>query len=244
MSRLRCLPQSVKSFLLVLAVTSLGMVPAARADGLVRSLPEDGSWVKYTVRMQANDASITGTVRVASVGKGFTEAGACRWIEVRLETTGPSEGTISAKAKFLVPESAVARGKDPTMLLEKKWLKMGDGPLTDLKVEPFEPVDHLLKLFAGPPLTGAEALPAIAIANKLGNLDCPGETGKTELLALGAKLKPQIETRWNEKVPFGTVEYRMSFQETLPGDNKIEVSIHLTYEDSGDGATTELPDAQ
>jgi hypothetical protein len=229
--------------LMVVAVGA-GSASVARADGLVRSLPEDGTWVKYNVRMQANDATITGSVRVASVGKGFTEAGACRWIEVRVETTGPAEGTVSARAKFLVPETAVMRGKDPTTLLEKKWLKMGDEALRDLKVEPFEPVDQLLKLFAGPPLIGAEALPAVAVANKLGNLDCPGETGKTELVALGAKLKPQIDARWNDKVPFGTVDYRMEFNAVLPGDNKLDVTIHLTYEDSGDGAVSELPDAQ
>lgn len=234
----------VRKFVLLVPLMTAAVCSDVRADGLVRTLPEDGSWVKYNIRMQANDATITGTVRVASVGKGFTEAGACRWIEVRLDTSGPAEGTIAARSKFLVPESAVMRGKDPTALIEKKWLKMGDGALQDLKVEPFEPVDHLLKLFAGPPLKGVEALPAIAVANKLGNLDCPGETGKTELNALGAKLKPQVEARWNDKVPFGTVEYRVSFEETLPGDNRLSVSIHLTYEDSGDGATSELPDAQ
>ncbi len=229
----------------LLAALLAGLMPSrANADGMVRSLPEEGTWVKYAIRMQANDATILGDVRLAVVGKSFTEQGACRWVEARLDVKGPAEGTIKAVGKFLVPESAVERGKDPSKLLAKSWVKMGDGPVTDLAVEPYEPVQHLLKLFAGPPLKNPMELPAIAVANKLGNLDCPGETGQSELNALGAKLKINTEHRWNDKVPFETVEYRVSFKETLPGDNPLEVLIHLTFEDSGTNATSDIPDAQ
>lgn len=230
----------------VAATVMLGVLGLshANADGMVRSLPEEGTWVKYAIRMQANDATIQGDVRVAVVGKAFTEQGACRWVEARLDVKVPSEGNIKAVGKFLVPESAVERGKDPSKLLVKSWVKMGDGPLTDLAVEPYEPVQHLLKLFAGPPLKDPMELPAIAVANKLGNLDCPGESGQSELNALGAKLKINVEHRWNDKVPFETVEYRVSFKETLPGDNPLEVLIHLTFEDTGTNATSDIPDAQ
>jgi hypothetical protein len=222
-----------------------GLASSARGDGMIMQLPEDGAWVEYNVRMVANNSiNITGKARIASVGKAFTEQGACRWIEAKVEVE-VNGGTVKGVAKFLVPEAELKRGSDPSAHIVKSWGKLLDAPLADLKVEPSEPVTQIVQIFAGKPLQEAKDLPTINIANKLGNLECPGASGVTEFVGLqGKTMKPKIETRWNEKVPFGVVEHRMDLDEALLGDARLTVQIHLTYEDSGKEAVSELQDAQ
>lgn len=222
-----------------------GLASSARADGMIMRLPEDGAWVEYKVRMVVNNTiNISGKSRIASVGKAFTEQGACRWLEAKVEVE-VNGGTVKGIAKFLVPEKELREGNDPSAHIVKSWARLNDAALTDLKVEPSEPVTQIVQIFAGKPLQDAKDLPAINIANKLGNLECPGAAGVTEFVGLqGKTMKPKIETRWNDKVPFGVVEHRMDLDEPLAGDARLVVQIHLTYEDSGQDAVSELQDAQ
>jgi hypothetical protein len=237
--------RALGNWLAVLGMLAVGGVSSARADGIIMQLPEDGAWVSYNVRMVVNGTiNITGKTRISSVGKAFTEQGACRWLEgkVEVELTDQKFGGV---AKFLVPEKELKRGGDPSSHAVKAWGKLLDQPLADLKVQPSDPVTQIVQIFAGGPLKEAKDLPAINVANKLGNLECPGATGVTEFVGLqGRTMKPKIETRWNDKVPFGVVEHRMDLDEALDNDGRLVIQIHLTYEDSGKDAVSELQDAQ
>jgi hypothetical protein len=101
---------------------------SASAQGLLYSLPEDGTGVRYegtykqlVKRPNAveGDTTVTATrrLRIASVGKedadfrGKSEP--CRWIEFKIQTGRPKEGDIDAGPgsvgiyKVLIPESAI-----------------------------------------------------------------------------------------------------------------------------------------
>lgn len=99
-----------------------------RAQGLVWSLPEDGSWVRYegvyrqTVRRPESaegDLNLEWrrNLTIKSVGREEAEyegeTQPCRWIEFKVETGKTSEGVLDAGPggirmyKLLVPEAAI-----------------------------------------------------------------------------------------------------------------------------------------
>jgi hypothetical protein len=113
---------------LIFATSLILAGSSASAQGLLYSLPEDGTGVRYEGEYKQlvkrpnaveGDTTITGTqrLRIASVGKedaefrGKTEP--CRWIEFKIQTGRKKEGDIDAGPgsvrifKVLIPESAV-----------------------------------------------------------------------------------------------------------------------------------------
>lgn len=113
---------------LAIGLCLIAIGSSASAQGLLYTLPEDGTGVRYegtykqlVKRPNAveGDTTVTGTqrLRIASVGKedamfrGQTEP--CRWIEFKVQTGRPKEGDIDAGPgsvrifKVLIPESAI-----------------------------------------------------------------------------------------------------------------------------------------
>ncbi|QDT32793.1 hypothetical protein [Thalassoglobus polymorphus] len=112
----------------ILALTLLGSVAESHAQGLIWSLPEDGTLVRYkgiykqlVRRPDTTEGDLTLTwdriLEIRSVGKEEAEyAGEtvpCRWIEIKVETGKSPEGVLDAGPggirmyKLLVPESEV-----------------------------------------------------------------------------------------------------------------------------------------
>lgn len=116
-----------------LAVVILGVTSQLSAQGLIWSLPADGTLVRYkgtyTQQMRRDDASdgdLTLTwdriVEIRSVGAEdgdyLGETVPCRWIEIKVETGKSPEGVLDAGPggirmfKLLVPEVAIRGSVD------------------------------------------------------------------------------------------------------------------------------------
>lgn len=217
---------------------------AALADGLVDQLPADGSWVKYQAVMVTTvgdqKSEIKGTVTLASVGSRVTEdQGACRWVELTSELSDGKQ-TQTNVGKFLIPETALARGQNPRKYIVKAWGKDAMG----LKEEDSLPEDvaSMMDMLLHAPLEESKPLAEAKVDCKLGALTCTGVTGSRSR-KLGSdkeQMKLRVAARWNDKIPFGVYEYAARF--TVTGSEPaITGSIRLVYEDSGKDAKSQLP---
>jgi hypothetical protein len=139
---------------------------SASAQGLLYSLPEDGTGVRYegtykqlVKRPNAveGDTTITGTqrLRIASVGKEEAEFRGklepCRWIEFKIQTGRPKEGDIDAGPgsvrifKVLIPESAVRGtitepvGGDREIFVSYLPIVKGFRKIGDEEAQPIDP---------------------------------------------------------------------------------------------------------
>jgi hypothetical protein len=118
--------------LLVMALWLNGVDRSGWAQGLIWSLPKDGTWVRYEgsyqqieIRPDSTEGNLTidwiRHLTIKSVGQESAEyAGQkvpCRWIEIKVQTGKPSEAGIDSGPigervnpriyKVLVPESAI-----------------------------------------------------------------------------------------------------------------------------------------
>ncbi len=149
---------------------------SASADGLIYSLPSDGSWATFKYEQKATevktldgeilpDVNVSGTFSIRSVGKEQTDKGPARWIELEARWV-PDERRLEGRViilRMLIPESSLKRGADPLMgireidFLDQDW-KFGQEPengkpehLTDPPAVLYE-IERLRQFFPFPPL--------------------------------------------------------------------------------------------
>lgn len=215
-----------------------------RADGLIDQLPPDGSWVRYQATLTnasgADKSQITGTITIASVGKRITEdQGPCRWLEIVSELSDGKNKQVSV-GKFLIPDTALARGQNPRNFIVKAWGKDATG----LKEEGNLPEDvgSMLDMLLHGPLEDAKPIAEAVVDTKLGKLTCTGTSGSRSR-KLGSETESmslKVASRLNAKVPFGVVEYAAKF--SVAGSEPPQTgSIRLLYEDSGKDAKSAMP---
>jgi hypothetical protein len=136
------------------------------ADGLIFSLPADGTWVEYSGKLESNfkmdlppevlarmDAagkikmqSFLGpqkmhqTVRVSSVGSDKYDDKPCRWIELAVSVTPDAEvkpkQDRKLQLKLLIPETDLTRGSSP---LESSYLTFFNPKQVDIAHVPTDP---------------------------------------------------------------------------------------------------------
>jgi hypothetical protein len=215
-----------------------------RADGLIDQLPPDGSWVRYQATLTnaagADKTQITGTITIASVGQRVTEdQGPCRWLEIVSELSDGKNKQVSV-GKFLIPDTALARGQNPRNFIVKAWGKDGTG----LKEEGNLPEDvgSMLDMLLHGPLEDAKPITEAVVDTKLGKLTCTGTSGSRSR-KLGSDTQTmslKVASRLNTKVPFGVVEYAAKF--SVAGSEPPQTgSIRLLYDDSGKDAKSAMP---
>lgn len=131
------------------AALLLSLAVPVRAQGLLWTLPEDGSWIRYegtyTQTVRRPDSSQgplelkwTRYITIKSVGKEQAEFRGqiqpCRWIELKTETGKTAEGVLDAGPggvqmyKLLVPESEI-RGTINAPVGEGRELFAADIPI-------------------------------------------------------------------------------------------------------------------
>src|SRR5690349_2970396 len=81
---------------------------AARADGLIVKLPEDGTWAiyksqGYKERGDKTREDVTGSLKISSVGKRIETGEPCRWIEIE-HSYKTDDGDKRQTEKVLIPE--------------------------------------------------------------------------------------------------------------------------------------------
>lgn len=149
---------------------------AACADGLIYSLPPDGSYATFKYEQNATelktlageslpDVKVSGTFTVRSVGKQETDKGPARWIELEARWVPDEQRPVGRVIvlRMLIPESSLTRDSDPLIaireidFLDKDW-NFGHNPensksehLTDSASVLYE-IERLRQFFPFPPV--------------------------------------------------------------------------------------------
>ncbi|MBW3539746.1 MAG: hypothetical protein KY476_05705 [Planctomycetes bacterium] len=231
----------MRYFISVLAFCSIVATSAAcRADGLFYKLPEDGVWAQYDLKMEPprgdEEPLVEGSFRMASVGSTTENGEKCRWIEmvIDIQHRGRAHKTI---AKVLFPEKQLAEGKQPVEHIVRGWLKEGEREVHNV-TEDLGPMPAFL---AGP-LEDKKKLKPVTLDTPLGKLDCEGVTGTTAWDESGHTDTATIETRLNDKAPFGVVTSTIAMKREQNGNVRDRGKLVFTLTKTGTDAKSELPD--
>jgi hypothetical protein len=219
--------------------------PLAYAEGLLFQLPEDGSFVRFSVKTEykgdLKEKSATGILTMSSVGKETLRGAACRWIEIKSVETVGSRQTTSV-SKILLPVRLLAKGKDPLDETVRAWMKRSikeNDKSVDLGVE--KDPDPKLGL-AGPiplylcgPLDDAKSMGKEIVETKTEKLECEIHTGKKKFTFGGTSFEVRFKTWVHEKAPFGVMKAHWTVMLS-------KVTMEMTYEfmESGKNAKSEL----
>ncbi len=211
---------------------------SARADGLIYQLPADGTSSEYDLEAVFGEMKSDGTVTISSVGKETVDGEVCRWIEFKfvMKLQG-NERTIRAKA--LVPESELVKGKSPVDHVKKAWFKPEDRTpkdITDMTDNDAGPVPAFL---AGP-FKDSKELPAEKIKTGLGELSCKGVSGSTTFKQGRSTHTYEFTNFLNEKAPFGVAKSTMKFTSARKGGTPRGGTITLTAKKISKNAVSEI----
>ncbi|MEC9003868.1 MAG: hypothetical protein VX644_10865 [Planctomycetota bacterium] len=183
----------------------------AHAQNLLTQLPEDGTSVRYLIKItgKIGDQETTGKgiLGISSVGTETVDNEPCRWIEIYYETT-TNKRLIKLTEKLLLPEKYCQPGQSPLAHLVKGYIQRGDRdaePLTDALNALDSPIPVLLG-------AGAEvkALPKKIVDSKLGKLSCEGTQTDFTYEQKQRKISCQLQTWRNAKAPFGVVQAELT----------------------------------
>lgn len=141
--------------LLLGVLTGLAAAAAARGDGLIQALPDDGAWALYVYRASGEmsyrfsddakppeavmnqiprTATVVGLLTIRSVGKAEADGKPCRWIELEqsVRVAGRAAGGGEADPaqrtiilKLLIPEARLKAGQDPFKHVVRMGMKDG-----------------------------------------------------------------------------------------------------------------------
>ncbi|MSR58879.1 MAG: hypothetical protein EXS05_14715 [Planctomycetaceae bacterium] len=240
---------------------------AARADGLIYELPDDGTWVRYNVLLEILDAegaaelNLKGTVTIRSVGRENDNGESCRWIEWKsVQEQGAGKPDRIELFKLLIPEKHLKAGEAPVDHVVRAWHKVGGvivpstGELLDFETEtPKKDLPHRLRgghpdlaYFLGGPLMNPRMLDEMEIDTPLGKLACVGVASQD---SIGNVFKTELyrkwETRLNDKIPFGVAEMKLRIEIKRNGKSAAGGNQRtLTLAEVGKDAKSEIPDAR
>ena len=221
---------------LLTTLALLAIPAAARAGGLIQSLPEDGAWVTFKVSseldLQGNLQSLDHELKVASVGKQDVEGDPGRWIELSTELGGRK-----MLAKLLIAEKFLKAEQNPFEHVAKAW---GRGPEGEVRELPEGNLRRLL-LFAVavPNFEKPEKKEKETIQTELGKYECEHWKGEAEVEGFqNNQVKFEGDLWTHNKVPFGLVKAK------IKGDFGLgSLASVLEATKSGTGAKSDLPDA-
>lgn len=231
----------------LLGVVVFGWAAPVLADGLVRQLPEDGTWAEYELQASLNNQAApvaAGTLRVSSVGRANVDGAWCRWIEFQFRVKpADQDQTISIVYKCQLPEDSLKAGAVPADKLVKGWMKLPQQETKEFRGVNQPEVAVLALLLSGPP-EEPKMLEALPLAGPLGNIEATGVSGEVPFTALPTPVKVPMETRIHEKAPFGVVLAKMTVPIVNDGKEVARVTLDLKISGLGKDATSALPDAQ
>jgi len=222
----------VCSLVLFVGLLAFAVVPAS-AQGLIWSLPEDGTWVRYEgtyTQVETRPDSIEGDLQIEwtrwitinSVGQEMAEFNdetvPCRWIEIKVETgkaseTGVDAGPIGARiVKVLVPESRVI-GKQvdedqiPVAFLPivKGYRKIGDSPTEEIKAKVLQiyPTVSMLMHYPTVESTGEQEDPDV----RLGPVTATMLKSSYKMESLYSRTVNEATLWRSDEVPFGLAKW-------------------------------------
>lgn len=202
---------------------------------LLQTLPDDGRWAKYHLRLQAPDQDQTLSWTVRSVGQ-FQQAGRdVRCIE--LERAGGNGNIPPGCHRLLVPVDAFGSGKHPLGQTVRMWSKEGNSA-----PESFESLssDPVLALFlAGATEDVRRQDQQETIDWQRGQLKCEVFTGRSSQDIGDSKFALTWTILRHADVPFGLAGVRAKL--TI-GEQADLIQVTLTLQDHGQDAKATLPE--
>ncbi len=123
----------MKATFVHLTVLVLVLLPStASADGLLRRLPADGSWVRYqwTFTRTEGAPQLAGTITISSVGTTTVADEKCRWLELKL-IYDEQQSKHLWLMKLLIPEKHFKHGDDFMKQSVRMWFKVDDMGATE-----------------------------------------------------------------------------------------------------------------
>jgi hypothetical protein len=247
---------------LVLTFVCIG-VHRLPAEGIIQRLPEDGTWVRYTLKTtqtfpgEKEPMVSEGTITIASVGKEDVNGEACRWVEIviesRLKAPKGSKETAKALFKALIAEQYLKKGADPRGHWVRGWAKIGNQKLQALTPELLALPQLKLNLLTAP-WQETKSLKKKAIKTNLGELQCEGLSGQL-VLKDGTidKIDRKVTKRnaiirfqgyFHEKAPFGVAWLEVSLEPEPRTEKDASARDVLSLQEVGTGAKSALPDAK
>ena len=221
----------------LMAFVLLASPAPSRAEGLINSLPDDGSWVllkaKSELDFQGNLQTIDRELKISSVGKQEVEGRPARWIEVNTEFFGQK-----ILAKFLIEEKYFKPDQDPFEHIAKGVARGPNGEVADI---PDNQLRRLMVFVLGVPhFAKPEKQEKEKVKTDLGEFECAHVKGETEVDGpMDAKLKMSGEIWTNDKVPFGLVKAK------IKGDLGLgSIETDLQAVKSGKDAKSEIQEAK
>ncbi len=231
-----------------LIATLLLILPTAtgRAEGLLYQLPRDGAWAQYDLDCTAKagdvQKTVTGTMRISSVGRATVEEQPCRWIEVELNVGTVVDGKEVKNdriCKLLIPEKWLAAGQSPLDHVVRAWWQPESGAPVEKLRDP-RATDTPLPVILSGPWQDVEPLAKAQIACPFGKLSCIGSAGTLKLpLHGGSAMNCKLESRLNPESPFGVVSSHWLLE--TPGGT-LEWNLKLAKR--GPKGESKLPDAK
>lgn len=221
----------------MLALTSLLLVAFAADPTLIpllATLPEDGRWSKFDLRLQANSQDHLLPYSVRSVGQ-FQQGGRdVRCIE--LDLTGNAE-IPSMLHRLLVPNDAFGTDKFALGQAVRMWVRKGSDP-----VESFADItgDPLTMLFQAGITQDLKKQDSKETVNwQRGKLECTVFTGKSVQPIGGSNFTTDWTILQHDDVPFGLAGLRMKLR---PQDSSDVIQVTLTLQDYGKDAKPAMPE--
>lgn len=210
--------------------------PQLRADGLIRSLPEDGRWVEFhgTLKFAGNESS--GKVLLRSVGTEDVNGKPARWVELESQVDGMTHELV----KMLVPESKLKAGFDPVDHYVRAWRRTGE-EAPRLVENPKELDYSVLGAMLHAPMEKSETgTTEREFPWQKGKLTATPISGKRKLDE-DANIRGTIEsTVWpHADVPFGVAGLTVDVE---PENASTSIVLELVVSDFGKDAKSAMPD--
>ena len=220
----------MRQFASIFTLTVLLCLPGiSNADGLIYQLSEDGAWVRFEIKGEGinSDSTVSvtvdGTQTLRSVGKKMVDNQPCRWIELESQLmftrTGGQTQKFTEIIKLLIPEKALAKGKDPRDHVLKAYKGASADKLQELNLKGAgaREIQSMDEFFHAPfPLKETTKLPAAAIKINKKNWECEGVRGESK----SDKVIFRTETRFHKQAPFGIVTYK--YEKERRGNGKFQ----------------------
>jgi hypothetical protein len=200
---------------------------------LLATLPEDGVWSKFEMKVEFSGQTHVVEWSVRSVGKGQQGGRDLRIIETSLDQIGDLQHSVH---RMLVPVDAFGPDKDALGQSVRMWVKRGNDP-----IEMFDGIagDAITNLW----LTGATS--DVKRQSEPQTIDCKGKQMKCDVftgISEPAVGDGTFHCDWRilrqKEVPFGLAGAKLKIR-TTDGN---EIAVDLKLLDYGKNAEAKLPD--
>lgn len=224
----------------IAAVLLLASQSFAKADGLIKTLPPDGTWTTFFIDVEVNETlNVSGDVHLRSVGEQSVNGQPHRWMEIEIKIEDNAGNTpVHNIYKALIPESKLEWGEAPIDFMEQLIVKIGDADPMQPDIDDYKKKLEAPAIFLGGPLKNVKPLPDDRDVNyQKGQLTCKGIVGDFKFDGLPNQTIDFKQKVWfNEKLPYGIAAREAHIIITDKNGNKQTLKSKLTVNDFGKDA--------